>query len=74
MDFSRAVGYRFGPHLAEAVPILISYCENASENDDELRENSLQVSVQFLDMICEAVAVKLLDTLICKKLYPYAEM
>lgn len=40
---SRAVGYRFGPHLNEVVPLLISYCHNASENDDELRENSLQV-------------------------------
>eukprot|EP00250_Pteridium_aquilinum_P018481 c24109_g1_i1 orf=324-4016(+) len=46
--FSRAVGYRFGPHLAEAVPILISYCENASENDDELRENSLQALESFV--------------------------
>jgi len=41
--FSRAVGYRFGPHLNEVVPLLICYCHNASENDDELRENSLQV-------------------------------
>ncbi|KAH7437479.1 hypothetical protein KP509_05G074400 [Ceratopteris richardii] len=46
--FSRAVGYRFGLHLAEAVPILISYCENASENDDELRENSLQALESFV--------------------------
>lgn len=46
--FSRAVGYRFGPHLAEAVPILISYCENASEIDDELRENSLQALESFV--------------------------
>jgi cullin-associated NEDD8-dissociated protein 1 len=44
----RAVGYRFGPHLNEVVPLLISYCENASENDDELRENSLQALESFV--------------------------
>ena len=41
--FSRAVGYRFGPHLADTVPVLIDYCTSASENDEELREYSLQV-------------------------------
>lgn len=41
--FSRAVGYRFGPHLSETVPLLISYCKSASETDEELREHSLQV-------------------------------
>ncbi|KAH9575070.1 hypothetical protein CY35_01G092900 [Sphagnum magellanicum] len=46
--FCRAVGYRFGPHLNEVVPLLISYCENASENDDELRENSLQALESFV--------------------------
>lgn len=40
---SRAVGYRFGAHLGDTVPILISYCTHASENDEELREYSLQV-------------------------------
>ncbi|KAF7061169.1 hypothetical protein CFC21_067885 [Triticum aestivum] len=39
---SCSVGYRFGPHLAEAVPLLISYCTSASENDEELRACSLQ--------------------------------
>lgn len=43
MIFSRAVGYRFGPHLADTVPVLINYCTSASENDEELREYSLQV-------------------------------
>lgn len=42
-DSSRAVGYRFGPHLGETVPMLINYCTSASENDEELREYSLQV-------------------------------
>ncbi|XP_024525263.1 cullin-associated NEDD8-dissociated protein 1 isoform X2 [Selaginella moellendorffii] len=46
--FCRAVGYRFGPHLNEVVPLLISYCQNASENDDELRENSLQALESFV--------------------------
>ena len=41
--FSRAVGYRFGSHLGDTVPVLINYCTSASENDEELREYSLQV-------------------------------
>ncbi|VAI27270.1 unnamed protein product [Triticum turgidum subsp. durum] len=45
---SRSVGYRFGPHLAEAVPLLISYCTSASENDEELREYSLQALESFM--------------------------
>ncbi|KAL3620764.1 Cullin-associated NEDD8-dissociated protein 1 [Castilleja foliolosa] len=45
---SRAVGYRFAPHLGDAVPILINYCNNASENDEELREYSLQALESFL--------------------------
>ncbi|KAL2460609.1 Cullin-associated NEDD8-dissociated protein 1 [Abeliophyllum distichum] len=45
---SRAVGYRFGSHLGDTVPILISYCTNASENDEELREYSLQALESFL--------------------------
>ncbi|XP_039137910.1 cullin-associated NEDD8-dissociated protein 1 [Dioscorea cayenensis subsp. rotundata] len=45
---SRAVGYRFGPHLSETVPLLISYCKSASETDEELREHSLQALESFL--------------------------
>jgi cullin-associated NEDD8-dissociated protein 1 len=45
---SRSVGYRFGPHLNEVVPLLISYCKEASENDDELREYSLQALESFV--------------------------
>ncbi|GJR63865.1 cullin-associated NEDD8-dissociated protein 1 [Tanacetum coccineum] len=45
---SRAVGYRFGPHLGDTVPVLIQYCMNASENDEELREYSLQALESFL--------------------------
>ncbi|XP_022716323.1 cullin-associated NEDD8-dissociated protein 1-like isoform X2 [Durio zibethinus] len=45
---SRAVGYRFGPHLEDTVPVLISYCTTASENDEELREYSLQALESFL--------------------------
>ncbi|GJM90299.1 hypothetical protein PR202_ga06566 [Eleusine coracana subsp. coracana] len=53
-SLSRSVGYRFGPHLAETVPLLISYCTNASENDEELREYSLQAGFFnfFLAYIC----------------------
>lgn len=42
-SFSRSVGYRFGPHLGDSVPLLINYCMTASESDEELREYSLQV-------------------------------
>ncbi|XLR08365.1 hypothetical protein S83_036303, partial [Arachis hypogaea] len=45
---SRAVGYRFGSHLGDTVPVLIDYCTNASENDEELREYSLQALESFL--------------------------
>ncbi|KAK6945544.1 TATA-binding protein interacting (TIP20) [Dillenia turbinata] len=45
---SRAVGYRFGPHLVDTVPVLINYCTTASENDEELREYSLQALESFL--------------------------
>ncbi|XP_077231558.1 cullin-associated NEDD8-dissociated protein 1-like [Tasmannia lanceolata] len=45
---SRAVGYRFGPHLSETVPLLIDYCTSASEVDEELREYSLQALESFL--------------------------
>ncbi|KAL5982815.1 Cullin-associated NEDD8-dissociated protein 1 [Asimina triloba] len=45
---SRAVGYRFGPHLGETVPLLINYCTSASEIDEELREYSLQALESFL--------------------------
>ncbi|KAI3909926.1 hypothetical protein MKW98_012980 [Papaver atlanticum] len=45
---SRSVGYRFGPHLGDTVPVLINYCTSASENDEELREYSLQALESFL--------------------------
>lgn len=45
---SRAVGYRFGPYLGDTVPLLINYCKSASENDEELREYSLQALESFL--------------------------
>ncbi|KAG6781866.1 hypothetical protein POTOM_011249 [Populus tomentosa] len=47
-SLSRAVGYRFGPHLGDTVPVLINYCTSASENDEELREYSLQALESFL--------------------------
>ncbi|KAF5946797.1 hypothetical protein HYC85_017025 [Camellia sinensis] len=45
---SRAVGYRFGPHLGDTVPVLINYCTSASENDEELREYGFQALESFL--------------------------
>ncbi|WOL01566.1 cullin-associated NEDD8-dissociated protein 1 [Canna indica] len=47
-SLSRSVGYRFGPHLGESVPLLINYCTTASEADEELREYSLQALESFL--------------------------
>eukprot|EP00271_Cylindrocystis_brebissonii_P014460 TRINITY_DN35802_c0_g1_i1.p1 TRINITY_DN35802_c0_g1~~TRINITY_DN35802_c0_g1_i1.p1 ORF type:complete len:1264 (+),score=289.80 TRINITY_DN35802_c0_g1_i1:458-3793(+) len=44
----RSVGYRFGPHLPETLPLLAAYCREASENDDEIRENSLQALESFV--------------------------
>ncbi|XP_052204710.1 cullin-associated NEDD8-dissociated protein 1 [Diospyros lotus] len=45
---SRAVGYRFGPHLGDSVPVLVNYCTSSSENDEELREYSFQALESFL--------------------------
>eukprot|EP00897_Mesotaenium_endlicherianum_P010551 jgi/Mesen1/9524/ME000637S08970 len=44
----RSVGYRFGPFLSEVLSLLLGYCKNASENDDELREYSLQALESFV--------------------------
>ena len=44
---SRAVGHRFGKHLATAVPLAISYCDEAGENEEELQEYCLQVPVSL---------------------------
>ncbi|MCL7039981.1 hypothetical protein MKW94_011271 [Papaver nudicaule] len=45
---SRSVGYRFGSHLGETVPVLIDYCKSASEDHEQLREYSLQALESFL--------------------------
>ncbi|CAN6475376.1 unnamed protein product [Victoria cruziana] len=59
---SRSVGYRFGLHLSDCVPLLIGYCKNASEVDEELREYSLQALESFMlrcprdiTMYCEVI-------------------
>uniref|UniRef100_A0A383V8K4 TATA-binding protein interacting (TIP20) domain-containing protein n=1 Tax=Tetradesmus obliquus TaxID=3088 RepID=A0A383V8K4_TETOB len=41
---SKAVGYRFGRHLTEAVPLMVQYGQKAAEGDDELREYALQAA------------------------------
>jgi hypothetical protein len=51
---SRAVGHRFGKHLATAVPLAISYCDEAGENEEELQEYCLQVVSQALLESCLA--------------------
>uniref|UniRef100_A0A0E0NAF7 TATA-binding protein interacting (TIP20) domain-containing protein n=1 Tax=Oryza rufipogon TaxID=4529 RepID=A0A0E0NAF7_ORYRU len=55
---SRSVGYRFGPHLAEVVPLLINYCTSASENDDELCEYSLQANNFLLSNALESFMLR----------------
>ncbi|MEW5303601.1 MAG: hypothetical protein WDW36_006278 [Sanguina aurantia] len=41
-QISRSVGYRFGKHLAMTVPLMMHYCDKATDGDDELREYCLQ--------------------------------
>eukprot|EP00195_Chlamydomonas_chlamydogama_P007020 CAMPEP_0202892974 /NCGR_PEP_ID=MMETSP1392-20130828/2632_1 /ASSEMBLY_ACC=CAM_ASM_000868 /TAXON_ID=225041 /ORGANISM="Chlamydomonas chlamydogama, Strain SAG 11-48b" /LENGTH=1235 /DNA_ID=CAMNT_0049577131 /DNA_START=157 /DNA_END=3864 /DNA_ORIENTATION=- len=62
-QISRAVGYRFGRHLSTAVPLVMSYCDNAAEGDDELREYSLQALESFV-MRCPHDSRPLLDALL----------
>uniref|UniRef100_A0A383VAE3 TATA-binding protein interacting (TIP20) domain-containing protein n=1 Tax=Tetradesmus obliquus TaxID=3088 RepID=A0A383VAE3_TETOB len=45
---SKAVGYRFGRHLTEAVPLMVQYGQKAAEGDDELREYALQALESFV--------------------------
>jgi hypothetical protein len=40
---SKAAGFRFGPHLGTAVPLMIKFAGQGDEGDDELREQCLQV-------------------------------
>lgn len=51
---SRAVGHRFGRHLATAVPLAISYCDEAGENEEELQEYCLQVTIKLYWESCLA--------------------
>ncbi|CAD5317946.1 unnamed protein product [Arabidopsis thaliana] len=55
----RAVGYRFGTHLGNTVPVLINYCTSASENDEELREYSLQ-ALEIMTRILRTIWRKIL--------------
>lgn len=61
---SRTVGYRFGPHLGDTVPVLINYCTTASENDEELREYSLQALESFL-LRCPRDISSYCDDILC---------
>ncbi len=54
---SRAVGWRFGRHLAVAVPLVIRYCGEAKEGDDELREFCLQALESFVLRLVIAFAL-----------------
>jgi hypothetical protein len=45
---SKAVGFRFGPHMGTAVPLMIDFAGKAGEGDDELREHCLQALESFV--------------------------
>ena len=45
---SRSTGYRFGKHLPNVVPLIISFSKKAAEGDDELREFCLQALESFV--------------------------
>jgi len=60
---SRAVGFRFGPHLAAAVPLAIAHCDRAGEGDDEMREACLQALEGFATH-CAADARPHLDAIL----------
>eukprot|EP00884_Botryococcus_braunii_P010434 jgi/Botrbrau1/19392/Bobra.0338s0022.1 len=45
---SKALGWRFGAQLPVAIPIVVQYCEEAGESDDEFRENCLQALEAFI--------------------------
>ncbi|KAK1402413.1 Cullin-associated NEDD8-dissociated protein 1 [Heracleum sosnowskyi] len=45
---SCAVGYRFGPQLRDTIPVLMNYCDTASEINEELCVSSFQALESFL--------------------------
>ncbi|KAG1681345.1 hypothetical protein FOA52_007393 [Chlamydomonas sp. UWO 241] len=51
---SRAVGYRFGKFLPEALPLVASHCDKAGEDDFELREYCLQALEGFVQRCASA--------------------
>lgn len=62
-QISRAVGYRFGKHLPKAIHVIIQHCDQAGENDDELRENCIQALESFV-LRCSLAAKPNLDQLL----------
>lgn len=52
---SRAVAWRFGKYLDQAVPLAVKYCQNAAEGEDELQEYCLQALESFM-LRCPHVA------------------
>lgn len=53
LHFSRQAGHRVGEHLERIIPMIVQY--SRVENDDELREYCIQVS---LDSLFELPACK----------------
>lgn len=42
------MGFRLGPHLPAALPLLLQHCDAAGEGDEELREHCLQALESFV--------------------------
>ena len=47
-SLSKSVGYKLGPHMARAVPLVMARLHAADENDDELMELSLVALESFV--------------------------
>eukprot|EP00192_Tetraselmis_astigmatica_P000226 CAMPEP_0117662728 /NCGR_PEP_ID=MMETSP0804-20121206/8205_1 /TAXON_ID=1074897 /ORGANISM="Tetraselmis astigmatica, Strain CCMP880" /LENGTH=1235 /DNA_ID=CAMNT_0005469641 /DNA_START=95 /DNA_END=3802 /DNA_ORIENTATION=- len=57
---SRSVGYRFGSYLPKGLPLVMSHCDSAGEEDYQLREYCLQALESFVER-CPQDARKFLE-------------
>ena len=60
LHFSRQAGHRVGEHLERIIPMIVQY--SRVENDDELREYCIQVSLNpFFELpACKTVPLHVL--------------
>lgn len=64
---ARAAGYRFGPHLQKAVPLLSGFCADAREGDEELHEYGLQ-ALEACVLRCPREVAPFLDGIVALSL------